>query len=115
MGYSPPMCGLFFTVQRALPLLGQSLSVILVGSIASIKGFEAFSAYDGTKAAVRSFGHSWIIDLKARGIQINVLSSGHIDTPGLVALMGDEQRFALNSVGRARFCTQLRNTERYFR
>lgn len=84
--------GLFFTVQRALPLLGRGSSVILVGSIASIKGFEAFSVYDATKAAVRSFARSWIMDLKGRGIRVNVLSPGHIDTPGLSTLMSDEQK-----------------------
>jgi len=84
--------GLFFTVQRAVPLLGRGSSVILVGSIASIKGFEAFSVYDATKAAVRSFARSWIMDLKGRGIRVNVLSPGHIDTPGLSALMSDEQK-----------------------
>jgi NAD(P)-dependent dehydrogenase (short-subunit alcohol dehydrogenase family) len=57
--------------------------VILNGSIASIKGFEAFSVYDATKAAVRSFARSWIMDVKGRGIRVNVLSPGHIDTPGL--------------------------------
>jgi NAD(P)-dependent dehydrogenase (short-subunit alcohol dehydrogenase family) len=84
--------GLFFVVQKALPLLSHGSSVILNGSIASIKGFEAFSVYDATKAAVRSFARSWIVDLKGRGIRVNVLSPGHIDTPGLSALMTDEQR-----------------------
>jgi NAD(P)-dependent dehydrogenase (short-subunit alcohol dehydrogenase family) len=84
--------GLLFTVQKALPLLSRGSSVILVGSIASIKGFEAFSVYNATKAAVRSFARSWIIDLKGRGIRVNVLSPGHIDTPGLSVLMTDEQR-----------------------
>jgi NAD(P)-dependent dehydrogenase (short-subunit alcohol dehydrogenase family) len=84
--------GLLFVVQKALPMLSRGSTVILVGSIASIKGFEALSAYDASKAAVRSFARSWIIDLKARGIRVNVLSPGHIDTPGLSALMNDEQK-----------------------
>jgi NAD(P)-dependent dehydrogenase (short-subunit alcohol dehydrogenase family) len=84
--------GLFFSVQKALPLLPRGASVILVGSIASIKGFEAFSVYDATKAAVRSFARGWILDLKGRGIRVNVLSPGHIDTPGLSALMTDQQK-----------------------
>ena len=84
--------GLFFAVQKALPLLSPGSSVILIGSIASIKGFEAFSVYDATKAAVRSFARSWIVDLRGHGIRVNVLSPGHIDTPGLSALMTDEQK-----------------------
>jgi NAD(P)-dependent dehydrogenase (short-subunit alcohol dehydrogenase family) len=79
-------------VQKALPLLSQGSSVILTGSIASIKGFEAFSVYNATKAAVRSFARSWINDLKGRGIRINVLSPGHIETPGLSVLMNDKQK-----------------------
>jgi NAD(P)-dependent dehydrogenase (short-subunit alcohol dehydrogenase family) len=84
--------GLVFAVQKALPLLSQGSSVILNGSIASIKGFEAFSVYNASKAAVRSFARSWINDLRGRGIRINVLSPGHIETPGLSFLMTDEQK-----------------------
>jgi NAD(P)-dependent dehydrogenase (short-subunit alcohol dehydrogenase family) len=86
--------GLVFAVQKALPLLSQGSSVILVGSIASIKGFEAFSIYNASKAAVRSFARSWINDLTGRGIRVNVLSPGHIETPGLSVLMNDEQKAA---------------------
>jgi NAD(P)-dependent dehydrogenase (short-subunit alcohol dehydrogenase family) len=84
--------GLVFAVQKALPLLSPGSSVILVGSIASIKGFEAFSVYNASKAAVRSFARSWINDLKGRGIRVNVLSPGHIETPGLSVLMNEEQK-----------------------
>jgi NAD(P)-dependent dehydrogenase (short-subunit alcohol dehydrogenase family) len=81
--------GLLFTVQKALPLLSNRSSVILIGSIASIKGFPSFSVYDAAKAAVRSFARSWILDLKGRDVRINVLSPGHIDTPGLSNLMSE--------------------------
>ena len=64
----------------------------LTGPIASIKGFPSFSVYDATKAAVRSFARSWILDLKGRDIRLNVLSPGHIDTPGLSELMSEEQK-----------------------
>lgn len=78
--------GLLFAVQKALPLLSAGSSVILTGSIASIKGFPAFSVYDATKAAIRSFARGWIVDLKGRDIRINVLSPGHTETPGLSTL-----------------------------
>src|SRR6266403_1205665 len=84
--------GLLFAVQKALPLLSRGASVILTGSVASIKGFESFSVYNASKAAVRSFARSWIVDLKGRDIRINVLSPGHIDTPGLSRLYDDKQR-----------------------
>jgi NAD(P)-dependent dehydrogenase (short-subunit alcohol dehydrogenase family) len=84
--------GLLFTVQKVLPLLAERASVILTGSIASIKGFPSFSVYNASKAAVRSFARSWIADLKGSGIRINVLSPGHIETPGLSNLMTAEQK-----------------------
>jgi NAD(P)-dependent dehydrogenase (short-subunit alcohol dehydrogenase family) len=84
--------GLLFTVQKALPLLTKGSSVILTGSIASIKGFPSLSVYGATKAAVRSLARSWIADLKGRDIRINVLSPGHVATPGLSQLMTDEQK-----------------------
>ena len=46
--------GLLFTVQKALPLLARGSSVILTGSMVSIKGFAACSIYNASKAAVRS-------------------------------------------------------------
>jgi NAD(P)-dependent dehydrogenase (short-subunit alcohol dehydrogenase family) len=84
--------GVLFAVQKALPLLAKGSAVILIGSIASIKGFPSFSVYDATKAAVRSFARGWILDLKGRDIRINVLSPGHIDTPGLSELMSDKEK-----------------------
>jgi NAD(P)-dependent dehydrogenase (short-subunit alcohol dehydrogenase family) len=84
--------GLLFTVQKALPLLAERASVILTGSIASIKGFPSFSVYNASKAAVRSFARSWIADLKGSGIRINVLSPGHVETPSLSNLMSAEQK-----------------------
>jgi NAD(P)-dependent dehydrogenase (short-subunit alcohol dehydrogenase family) len=73
--------GVLFTVQKALPLLRPGASVILTGSIASIKGIPSMGVYDATKAAVRSFARSWIVDLKGRDIRVNVLSPGHILLP----------------------------------
>jgi NAD(P)-dependent dehydrogenase (short-subunit alcohol dehydrogenase family) len=84
--------GLLFAVQKALPLLVRGSSVILTGSIASIKGFPSLSVYNASKAAVRSFARSWIADLKGRDIRINVLSPGHVATPGLSSLTTDEQK-----------------------
>jgi NAD(P)-dependent dehydrogenase (short-subunit alcohol dehydrogenase family) len=73
--------GLFFTVQKALPLLVDGASVILNASIVNYKGMEAFSVYSATKAAVRSFARSWTNDLKARKIRVNAISPGPIETP----------------------------------
>lgn len=82
--------GLTFTVQSALPLLNQGASVILTGSTAGVVGTPAFSIYSASKAAVRNLARSWILDVKDRGIRINVVSPGPIHTPGLVELAGDD-------------------------
>ncbi len=78
--------GVLFTVQKALPLLVDGASVILAGSTTSSMGTAAFSVYSASKAAVRNFARSWILDLKDRGIRVNTLSPGPIRTPGLVEL-----------------------------
>lgn len=67
--------GLLFAVQKALPLLAKGSSVVLIGSMVSIKGFPSCSVYNASKAAVRSFARTWIVDLKGRDIRI-------IATPG---------------------------------
>ncbi len=72
--------GTLFTVQKALPLMRDGGAIIMTGSIASVKGFEGFSVYNASKAAVRSFARTWTADLKARKIRVNVLSPGTIDT-----------------------------------
>lgn len=83
--------GVLFTVQKALPLLRDGASIILTGSTTSIQGNPAFSVYGATKAAVRNFARSWLLDLKDRHIRVNVLSPGPIKTPGLAGLAKNEQ------------------------
>jgi NAD(P)-dependent dehydrogenase (short-subunit alcohol dehydrogenase family) len=73
--------GLFFTVQKALPLLKDGASIILNASIATIKGFTGISVYSATKAAVRSFARTWTNELREQHIRVNAISPGHIDTP----------------------------------
>jgi NAD(P)-dependent dehydrogenase (short-subunit alcohol dehydrogenase family) len=82
--------GVLFTVQKALPLLGDRASVILTGSTSGSKGAASFSVYSASKAAVRNFARSWILDLKDRGIRVNTISPGATETPGLVGLAGPD-------------------------
>lgn len=83
--------GVFFTVQTALPILAHGASVILIGSTAGSMGAEAFSVYGASKAAVRNFARSWILDLKESGIRVNTLSPGPIRTEALVGLAGPDK------------------------
>ena len=87
--------GVLFTVQKALPLLTNGASVILTGSTAAAKGTASFSVYSASKAAVRNLARSWALDLKERGIRVNVVSPGPVRTPGLGGLVPEEHRQGL--------------------
>jgi len=73
--------GTLFTVQKALPLINDGGSIIMTGSVASVKGFPGFGVYAASKAALRSFARTWLNELKSRNIRVNVLSPGQVDTP----------------------------------
>ena len=78
--------GTVFTVQKALPLMLDGGTIVINGSMVSIKGMPAFGVYAATKAALRSFARTWSVDLKGRGIRINVVSPGTVITPGYSGL-----------------------------
>jgi NAD(P)-dependent dehydrogenase (short-subunit alcohol dehydrogenase family) len=90
--------GVLFTVQQAVPLMPNGSSIILTGSVAGSKGFEADSVYGATKAAIRSFARSLTADLKARGIRVNVLSPGPIQTPGFHVYANDDVKNYMKSL-----------------
>lgn len=73
--------GVFFALQKALPLLRNGGSIVLVSSASHMKGAPAYAAYSASKAALRSLGRSWAGELKDRGIRVNTLSPGLTDTP----------------------------------
>ena len=73
--------GVFFTVQKALPLLSGKASVILTTSIANQMGSPNFSVYAACKAALRSLVHTLGLELIGRGIRTNAISPGPITTP----------------------------------
>jgi NAD(P)-dependent dehydrogenase (short-subunit alcohol dehydrogenase family) len=77
--------GTVFTVQKALPLLNDGASVILIGSVAADGGSHRYGAYAASKAAVRSYARTWANELSARRIRVNVITPGAVDTPGLAA------------------------------
>ncbi|WP_129286383.1 SDR family oxidoreductase [Streptomyces sp. GZWMJZ-114] len=92
--------GTVLTVRGALPLLNDGASVILNSSVRADDGVPAFGAYAASKAALRSFARTWANELKGRGVRVNAVSPGTIDTPGLdAAAAGDADPAAV----RARF------------
>ena len=84
--------GVLFTVQKALPLFRDGGSIILNASTVASMGTPAFGVYSATKAAVRNFARSWILDLADRHIRVNVVSPGPIATPGLDGLAETEEQ-----------------------
>ncbi len=84
--------GVLFTVQKALPLFQDGSSIILNASIAASKGIEAFSVYNASKAAVRSFARTWTVDLRHRKIRVNAISPGPIDTPAVEGLVQNKEQ-----------------------
>jgi NAD(P)-dependent dehydrogenase (short-subunit alcohol dehydrogenase family) len=87
--------GTLFTVQKALPLLKDGSSIILTSSTTGTTGTPNFSVYSASKAAVRNFARTWILDLKSRKIRVNVLSPGATETAGLTGLVPPEHTKAL--------------------
>ena len=73
--------GVFFTIQKALPLFGNSASIIVTTSITNQLGSPNFSVYGASKAALRSLVQSLSLELIGRGIRINAISPGPIATP----------------------------------
>ncbi|MER7972413.1 SDR family oxidoreductase [Streptomyces sp. NPDC096080] len=82
--------GTVLTVQKALPLLNEGASVILNASTAADNGTRAFGTYAASKAAVRSYARTWAGELVGRGVRVNAISPGPVDTPGITALFGEE-------------------------
>jgi NAD(P)-dependent dehydrogenase (short-subunit alcohol dehydrogenase family) len=83
--------GAFFSVQKALPLLVDGASVILVSSTVNQKGVPNHAAYSATKAAVRSLARSFSAELLDRRIRVNTLSPGPVDTPVFNTVAGSPE------------------------
>ena len=73
--------GLYYTVQKALPLFAKGSTVVLNSSVVNYKGMPGASVYAATKAAVRSFARSWTSEVPVDQVRFNVLSPGPIETP----------------------------------
>ncbi len=70
-----------FTAQKALPLMRDGGSIVLVGSIAAFKGMPGYTTYSGSKATLRSYARTWAQEFQDRGIRVNTISPGPVDTP----------------------------------
>ncbi len=73
--------GPYFTVQKLAPLMSQGGAIVLTTSSANEKGIPMISAYGAAKAALRSFARTLAAELLPRGIRVNAVSPGPIETP----------------------------------
>jgi NAD(P)-dependent dehydrogenase (short-subunit alcohol dehydrogenase family) len=80
--------GVFFAVQKALPLMKEGGSIIVNGSGVWQKGIPIYPTYGATKAALRSFVRTWTADFAGKGIRTNMISPGAIETPILEGQFG---------------------------
>ncbi|AGL16797.1 SDR family NAD(P)-dependent oxidoreductase [Actinoplanes sp. N902-109] len=74
--------GTLLTVQKAIPLLTDGASVILLSSSTNRLGPKGMGLYAASKAAVRSLGRTFAAELAPR-VRVNVLSPGPVDTPAI--------------------------------
>jgi NAD(P)-dependent dehydrogenase (short-subunit alcohol dehydrogenase family) len=81
----------FFTVQTLLPLMNDGAAVVLIGSIAGTGGGTGGIVYNAAKAAVRSLARSMTSELAPRGIRVNCLAPGPIQTAGFESFIGGDE------------------------
>ena len=92
--------GAFFTVQKLAPLLGENAGVVLTTSVADTVGILDSSVYAASKAALRSLARSLSRELLPRGIRVNAISPGPVDTGVLETTMSrdEAERFVAQRV-----------------
>ena len=73
--------GTYFTVQRCLPLMGKGGAIILCSSVSAARSMPGASVYAASKAAINSLGRSLGGELVGRGIRVNVVMPGGVQTP----------------------------------
>lgn len=73
--------GVIYSVQSMLPLLSNPSSVVLTSTTMIEKGIAGMSVYAATKAAVRSLARTLTSELAPRGVRVNVISPGLVETP----------------------------------
>jgi NAD(P)-dependent dehydrogenase (short-subunit alcohol dehydrogenase family) len=79
--------GPYFLLKRALPIVSDGGSIILTSSAGAVAGVPGLSVYSASKAALRSFGMTLAAELAPRGIRVNTITPGPVDTP-IVGKMG---------------------------
>ncbi|HEY7758771.1 MAG TPA: SDR family oxidoreductase [Burkholderiales bacterium] len=84
--------GAYFTIQQILPLMSSGGSIVLTTSVAADLGTASTSVYSATKAALSSLARTLANELAPRGIRVNEVSPGPIETPifGKIGLTAEQ-------------------------
>jgi len=93
--------GMYFQLQALLPLFNPGASIVLNGSINAHIGAPMSSVYAASKAAVISLARTLSCELLPRGVRVNVISCGPIDTP-LYDRLGLDQQSRASTVAQIR-------------
>ncbi|MEU8898165.1 glucose 1-dehydrogenase [Nocardia sp. NPDC048505] len=86
--------GAFFTIQKTLPLLADGGAIVINASFAHHRGAPGAALYSASKAAVQNLTRTLAAELAPRGIRVNSVSPGYIDTPAFRAEASPEIRAA---------------------
>jgi 3-oxoacyl-[acyl-carrier protein] reductase len=70
----------FFLVQQLLPILHEGSSVVLLSSLGARAAVGTLSAYSATKGAVDTLVKHFAFALGARGIRVNAVAPGVVET-----------------------------------
>jgi NAD(P)-dependent dehydrogenase (short-subunit alcohol dehydrogenase family) len=81
----------FFLVQQLLPILGEGSSVIFLSSVVARVAFDGTAIYSATKGAVEVLTRNLAKELGPRGIRVNAIAPGAIDTDMAQVFLGTEE------------------------
>lgn len=95
--------GTLLTIQQAVPLMTAGGSLIINGSAGAVKGVPGSTVYAASKAALRSFARTWTVELAGRGIRVNLISPGPIDTATFDGIPGQVRDSIASMVPAGRF------------
>ena len=77
-------------------------SIVNLASIAGTRGFEGTTGYSATKGAVVAFTRSSAKELAPRGIRVNAIAPGFIDTDMIRGLSEEWRQKRIGSIGMGR-------------
>ncbi|NDL60306.1 glucose 1-dehydrogenase [Phytoactinopolyspora mesophila] len=98
--------GAFFTIQKTLPLLSPHAAIVINASWTLHRGLPGASLYAATKAAVHNLAHTLAAELGPKGIRVNSVSPGYIETPMFHdAIPPEEHASVIAQVAAGRFGT----------